>query len=97
MSKRAPSTVVNDILSCIDRVATYTAGLSFDDFSSNFLVIEACLYNIQIIGEAAAQLPEDVKIDNPNIPWSLIKGMRNRLRAIAKSLVLFRRQPGPSR
>jgi uncharacterized protein with HEPN domain len=79
MSKRVPSIVINDILSCIDHVTTYTAGLSFDDFTSNFMVIEACLYNIQIIGEAVAQLPDDVKNDNPNIPWSLIKGMRNRL------------------
>src|ERR1700678_2300888 len=53
-------------------IAVELDGLSFDDFSSHFLVIEACLYNIQIIGEAAAQLPEDVKIDYPNIPWALI-------------------------
>jgi uncharacterized protein with HEPN domain len=43
------------------------------------MVIEACLYNIQIIGEAVAQLPDDVKNNNPHIPWALIKGMRNRL------------------
>ena len=79
MSKRVPSIVINDILSCIDHVTTYTAGLSFDDFASNLMVIEACLYNIQVIGEAVAQLPDDVKNNNPNIPWSLIKGMRNRL------------------
>jgi uncharacterized protein with HEPN domain len=42
-------------------------------------VVEACLYNIQEIGEAVNQLPEDVKIANPHIPWTLIKGMRNRL------------------
>ncbi len=79
MSKRVPSIVINDILSCIDHITTYTTGLTFDDFASNFMVIEACLYNIQIIGEAVAQLPDDVKNNNPNIPWSLIKGMRNRL------------------
>jgi hypothetical protein len=43
------------------------------------MVIEACLYNIQIIGEAVAQLPDDVKNNSPHIPWALIKGMRNRL------------------
>ncbi|HWK06804.1 MAG TPA: DUF86 domain-containing protein [Puia sp.] len=79
MSKRIPSIVINDILYCIDHVTTYTASLSFDDFTSNFMIIEACLYNIQIIGEAVAQLPDDVKNDNQNIPWALIKGMRNRL------------------
>jgi uncharacterized protein with HEPN domain len=43
------------------------------------MVIEACLYNIQIIGEAVAQLPDEIKNSNQHIPWVLIKGMRNRL------------------
>ena len=43
------------------------------------MVVEACLYNIQIIGEAVNHLAEDVKNDNSHIPWTLIKGMRNRL------------------
>ena|ERR1700748_1446626 len=79
MSRRVPSIVINDILTCIDHVSTFTANLSFEDFASNFLVIEACLYNIQIIGEAVSQLPDDVKNNNQHIPWTLIKGMRNRL------------------
>jgi uncharacterized protein with HEPN domain len=43
------------------------------------MTVEACLYNIQIIGEAVSKLPEEVRTDNPHIPWMLIKGMRNRL------------------
>lgn len=79
MSKRIPSIVVGDILTCIDHVESYTSKLSFDDFSANYMVVEACLYNIQIIGEAVNQLAEDVKEANPQVPWILIKGMRNRL------------------
>lgn len=79
MSKRTPSVVVNDILVCIDHIEAYTSNLEFDGFSSNFMVIEACLYNVQIIGEAVNQLAEDIKLANPQIPWMLIKGMRNRL------------------
>jgi uncharacterized protein with HEPN domain len=79
MSKRVPSVVINDILYCIGHIESYTANLLFEDFLSNFMVIEACLYNIQIIGEAVAQLPDDVKDSHPHIPWALIKGMRNRL------------------
>jgi len=43
------------------------------------MTVEACLYNIQIIGEAVAQLADDIKDGAPQIPWTLIKGMRNRL------------------
>jgi uncharacterized protein with HEPN domain len=79
MSKRVPSIVVKDILRCIERIQLYTHNLSFDEFSNNFMAIEACLYNIQIIGEAVAQLADDVKQRETGIPWLLIKGMRNRL------------------
>lgn len=74
MSKRTPSVVVGDILRCIEHIEIYTAKLSFNEFSNNFMVIEACLYNIQIIGEAVSQLADNVKDSNPQIPWILIKG-----------------------
>ena len=35
------------------------------------------LYHLQILGEAARSLPEDVKKFAPEIPWSKIIGMRN--------------------
>lgn len=79
MSKRRPSIVIDDILRCIEHIELYTATLSFDQFSSDYMVIEACLYNIQVIGEAVNHLAEDVKVSNPQIPWNLIRGMRNRL------------------
>ena len=74
MSERKPSAIVNDIHQCIEHVTLYTHNLSYDTFSSNFMVIEACLYNIQVIGEAVSKLPEDVKQINQQIPWVLIKG-----------------------
>lgn len=35
------------------------------------------LRHLQIIGEAARALPEDVRVLAPEIPWSKIVGMRN--------------------
>ncbi len=79
MSERKPSAFIGDILKCLKHIGIYTTDLSFDEFSANFMIVEACLYNIQIIGEAVSNLPVDVKNNNHDIPWSLIKGMRNRL------------------
>ena len=79
MPDRKPSTIIQDILRCIAHINKYTAGLSFDEFSKNFMAIEACLYNIQVIGEAVSRLPEAIKEKETVIPWLLIKGMRNRL------------------
>lgn len=79
MSERRPSAYISDMLKCIKHINNYTSNISFDEFASNFLIVEACLYNIQIIGEAVSKLPEDVKTNNSHIPWMPIKGMRNRL------------------
>jgi uncharacterized protein with HEPN domain len=79
MSERKPSVLVKDILNCIDRTSLYTEGLSFQAFATNFMVLEACLYNIQIIGEAVTKLPDSIKKQEIGVPWALMKGMRNRL------------------
>ena len=61
MSERKPSDCISDILKCIKHIGDYTSDISFDQFTSNFMIVEACLYNIQIIGEAVSKLPEDGK------------------------------------
>jgi len=43
MPERKSSAIIGDILNCIDRIGTYTDGLSFDGFSKNFMAVEACL------------------------------------------------------
>jgi uncharacterized protein with HEPN domain len=79
MSKRRPSFFIKDILTCISRIESYTSDLTFEDFSKNFMAVEACLYNIQVIGEAVSNLPESLRENESQIPWNLMKGMRNRL------------------
>jgi uncharacterized protein with HEPN domain len=79
MPERKSSALIGDMLKCIRRLQEYTSNISFDQFTFNFMIVEACLYNIQIIGEAVSKLPEDVKEAELQIPWASIKGMRNRL------------------
>jgi uncharacterized protein with HEPN domain len=79
MPERKPSALIKDILTCVERIQIYTKEFSFTEFSGNFMAIEACLYNLQVVGEAVSRLPEEVKEKEPQIPWVLIKGMRNRL------------------
>ena len=43
------------------------------------MVTEACLYHLQALGEAITKLTDDIKNNEPKIPRTLIKGMRNRL------------------
>jgi uncharacterized protein with HEPN domain len=64
MSERKPSLIIDDILNCIGHIELYTAHLSFEEFSGNFMATEACLYNFQIIGEAVSKLPVEIKEAN---------------------------------
>ena len=55
MSERLPSDLIKDMLKCIEHIQLYTGNLLFEEFSGNFMVVEACLYNIQVIGEAVSR------------------------------------------
>ena len=68
---------IEDILSSINRIKDYTAGLSSSNFLEDQLVVDAVLRNFSIIGEAVRYIPENVQAENPQVPWAQIKGMRN--------------------
>lgn len=70
---------VDDILDAIQQVQAYTAGMDFEAFASNTLVVDGVLYRIAVIGEAARAIPDDVKVRHEHIPWRAIQTMRNRL------------------
>jgi len=57
----------------------YTKGLSIKDFSSNELVQDAVIRNIEIIGEASKKVSSDLKQTYYEIPWKEIAGMRDKL------------------
>jgi len=70
---------LNDIVDAAERAVRYTHGLTFDQFAADGRTIDAVSYAIVIIGEAANAVPESVIGAAPEIPWSDIRGMRNRV------------------
>jgi uncharacterized protein with HEPN domain len=67
---------VLDILTAISAIERY---LDRDRaaFENDELLQSWFLRHLQIIGEAARTLPQDVRVLAPDIPWSSIIGMRN--------------------
>lgn len=61
------------------KIIRYTAKLDFANFSTNELVKDAVARNIEIIGEACNKLPNSYYLKYPEMQWSKIIGMRNRL------------------
>ena len=68
---------VEDMLECIGKIQSYTEGMDYQAFRNSEITIDAVLRNIEIIGEAANHIPDDITKKAPQIPWLEIKGMRN--------------------
>lgn len=79
MSERSPHLLLEDMQESLQKIFTFTNGLSREAFLSNDLVIDAVLRNFEVIGEAASQLPDDFVDKHPDVAWRKIVGMRNRL------------------
>jgi uncharacterized protein with HEPN domain len=57
----------------------YTSGLDFEHFFSNELIYDAVARNLQIIGETAKKVPDEIRIDFPHVEWKKIAGFRDLL------------------
>jgi uncharacterized protein with HEPN domain len=68
---------LEDILDAIDRIQVYTQGASFDTLQNNSMLQDAILHNLEIIGEAAKHVPDDLKIKSSEVEWRKIAGMRD--------------------
>ena len=79
MSKRDPLVLLEDIMLAIQKIGRYTSQLTHDAFLTDELVIDGVARNLEIIGEAARQLPEEFKRVHGHILWTQIAGLRNRI------------------
>lgn len=77
MSKRDVRLFLSDILDAIAKVEKYTAGLSFGDFQGNDMVVDSVTRNLEIIGEAAKQIPMDLRAQYTAIDWKRVCGFRD--------------------
>jgi uncharacterized protein with HEPN domain len=48
-------------------------------FLASGITFDATLRNLELIGEAARRVPDDVRSAHPEIPWRMIIATRNRL------------------
>lgn len=79
MSKREPKLLLDDMISSIEKIESYTAGFTYESFVEDSKTIDAVIRNFEIIGEAANRLPEDFKDANEQVNWFRIRGFRNRI------------------
>ena len=79
MSEREWQFYIDDMIAFAGNVLEYTRGLNQANFISNRLVYDATLRNLELIGEAATHVPDEVREAHQEIPWRMIIATRNRL------------------
>ncbi len=67
----------DDIIEACAKISRFVGGMIYDAFASDELTRDAVMRNLEIIGEAARKLPDEVTAKAPQIPWRLIRDMRN--------------------
>ena len=77
MSPRDWTLRIEDMLQAIGRITQYVEGMTWETFSTDQKTMDAVVRNIEIIGEAARHVPEEIAARYPQIPWTAMRGMRN--------------------
>jgi uncharacterized protein with HEPN domain len=70
---------LEDILQAMERAEEFVQGITFEHFLADDKTASAAIRKLEIIGEAAKQIPDDIRRKHPELPWGEMAGMRDRL------------------
>jgi len=74
---RDPLLFLEDIVSSCARVPRYTEGKTSEQFRTNEETFDAVCRNLELIGEAAKRVPDDLRSRHREIDWRRIAGLRD--------------------
>jgi uncharacterized protein with HEPN domain len=66
---------LQDILEACGKIEVYTSGYTFESFKSGSKTFDAVLRNLEIIGEAAKFVPDEVRASDARIDWKSIASL----------------------
>lgn len=77
MSRRIVAVLVNDMIEAAERALGYVDGFTYPAFVADTRTFDAVLRNLEVLGEAAAQVPASFRERHPEVPWRQVVGLRN--------------------
>lgn len=70
---------LTDLLDAIEKIERYVTDMSLEEFLEDDRSKDAVLRNLEVIGEAAKNLPLEIKDRYRDVDWKAAAGMRNKL------------------
>ena len=75
--KRSYVEYVRDICEAMENTCQFVDGMEYSEYVSDVKTNMAVERTITIIGEAARNVPDEIRVRFPMIPWADMVGMRN--------------------
>lgn len=79
MSKREWFFYLEDMIEFSERVISYSEGFSKEEFIASRLNYDATIRNVELIGEAATHIPDEVRNQYEEVPWRQVVAARNQM------------------
>ncbi len=79
MSKRSVRLLLDDMLEATERIERHVVGLDRSGFLADEKISDAVARNLEILGKAAAHVPDDFKASTPDLESPRIVGLKYRV------------------
>ncbi len=67
------------VLEAVERIGAYASGCTIEQLATDRQRLDAVVWNLTVIGEAARHIPDTVVSSHPEVPGSQMRGIRNRI------------------
>ncbi len=71
--------ILEKMIKYTSKILGYTNNITYDEFTSNDMLIEACVFNLGQIGELSNNVDKSFEKEHPEVPWRILYGLRNRI------------------
>lgn len=68
---------IDDIIEAIAKIERYTNSIDFATWQKDEKTVDAVIRNLEVIGEAASNLPIGIQEQYKDVPWGMMRGIRN--------------------
>ncbi len=76
---RIYSHYLSDMVDSCEHIRSYVAGMTFDEFTADRKTVDAVARNLEIIGEAAKNIPDEILAERSEVPWKKVRRFRDKV------------------